>query len=133
MRFTLDQYPAAIAQAAQAVSQIDQRIGEVKFQINKIECNAEVVVAFDAGLKNHYQRKARWIEIIQASDNHETYANSLLRLTTDRANAVAMLEQLRNEFTVAKLVAQTAIADRMAGVDTFDSIAAGGRNAQNKN
>jgi hypothetical protein len=133
MRFTLDQYPAAIAQAAQSVSQIDQRIGEAKLQLDKIEGNADIVTAFDVNLKNDHQRKARRIEILQTSANHETYTNSLLRLTTDRANAVAMLEQLRNEFTVAKLVAQTAIADRMAGVDTFDLIATGGRNAQSKN
>jgi hypothetical protein len=133
MRFTLDQYPAAIAQAAQSVSQIDQRIGEAKLQLDKIEGNADIVTAFDVNLKNDHQRKAHRIEILQTSANHETYTNSLLRLTTNRANAVAMLEQLRNEFTVAKLVAQTAIADRMAGVDTFDSVATGGRNAQNKN
>jgi hypothetical protein len=47
MRFTLVQYPAAIAQAAQAVNEIDHRIGELKQHITKLDGNAELVVAFE--------------------------------------------------------------------------------------
>jgi hypothetical protein len=100
MRFTLNQYPAAIAQAAQAVNEIDHRINEIRYHMNKMDGNAEMVVAFDVTLKNDHQRKARRFEVLQINPEYEKATKSLNRLTTDRANALAMLEQLRNEFNL---------------------------------
>jgi hypothetical protein len=117
MRFTLNQYPAAIAQAAQAVNEIDHRINETKYHMNKMDGNAEMVVAFDVMLKNDHQRKARRFEVLQVNPEYDKATKTLNRLTTDRANAMAMLEQLRNEFNVAKLEAQTSMTERLVGTD----------------
>jgi hypothetical protein len=117
MRFTLSQYPSAIAQAAQAVNEIDHRLGEVKHHLNRLDGNAEMIVAFDVMLKNDNQRKARRFEVLQVNPEFDQATKSLNRLSTDRANAMAMLEQLRNEFTVAKLTAQTTMAERLVGTE----------------
>jgi hypothetical protein len=117
MRFTLSQYPSAIAQAAQAVNEIDHRLNEVKHHLNRLDGNAEMVVAFDVMLKNDNQRKARRFEVLQVNPEFDQATKSLNRLSTDRANAMAMLEQLRNEFTVAKLTAQTTMAERLVGTE----------------
>ncbi|MFM2429144.1 MAG: hypothetical protein RLZZ511_357 [Cyanobacteriota bacterium] len=117
MRFSLNQYPAAIAQAAQAVNEIDHRINETKLHLAKMDGNAEMVVAFDINLKNDNQRKARRFEVLQINQEYEKATKTLNRLTTDRANAMAMVEQLRNEFNVAKLEAQTAMTDKLLGTD----------------
>jgi hypothetical protein len=122
MRFTLNQYPAAIAQAAQAVNEIDHRIAAVKVHISKLDGNAEMVVAFDMGLKNDNQRKARRFEVLQINPEFDQATKSLNRLTTDRANAMAMLEQLRNEFVVAKLTAQTTIAEKLVGTEFHELV-----------
>jgi phosphopantetheine adenylyltransferase len=117
MRFTMNQYPAAIAQAAQAVNEIDHRINEVKQHLNKLDGNAEMVVAFDINLKNDNQRKARRFEVLQVNPEFDQATKTLNRLTTDRANAMAMLEQLRNEFAVAKLAAQTTMTEKLVGTE----------------
>jgi phosphopantetheine adenylyltransferase len=117
MRFTLAQYPAAIAQAAQAVNEIDHRISDVKQHLTKLDGNAEMVVAFDVTLKNDNQRKARRFEVLQVNPEFDKATKTLNRLTTDRANAMAMLEQLRNEFSVAKLEAQTNMTEKLVGTE----------------
>jgi uncharacterized protein (UPF0128 family) len=122
MRFTMNQYPAAIAQAAQAVNEIDHRINEAKLHLNKLDGNAEMIIAFDVTLKNDNQRKARRFEVLQANQEFEKATKLLNRLTTDRANAVAMLEQLRNEFAVAKLQAQTTMAERLVGTEFHELV-----------
>ncbi|MBE9031913.1 hypothetical protein IQ266_19440 [filamentous cyanobacterium LEGE 11480] len=122
MRFILNQYPAAIAQAAQAVNEIDHRINDTKHHLAKMDGNAEMVVAFDVTLKNDNQRKARRFEVLQANLEYEKATKTLNRLTTDRANAMAMLEQLRNEFHVGKLEAQTAMADKLVGTDLHEMV-----------
>ncbi len=122
MRFTLVQYPAAIAQAAQAVNEIDHRIGELKQHLGKLDGNAELVVAFDVNLKNDNQRKARRFEVLQVNLEYEQAMKSLNRLNTDRANAMAMLEQLRNEFSAMKIETRLSIVDRLAGVESRELV-----------
>jgi chromosome segregation ATPase len=122
MRFTLVQYPAAIAQAAQAVNEIDHRIGELKQHITKLDGNAELVVAFDTNLKNDNQRKARRFEVLQVNLEYEQAMKSLNRLSTDRANAMAMLEQLRNEFSAMKVEMRLSIVDRLAGAESRELV-----------
>jgi chromosome segregation ATPase len=122
MRFTLVQYPAAIAQAAQAVNEIDYRIGELKQHLGKLDGNAELVVAFDVNLKNDNQRKARRFEVLQVNLEYEQAMKSLNRLNTDRANAMAMLEQLRNEFSAMKIETRLSIVDRLAGVESRELV-----------
>ncbi len=117
MRFTMNQYPAAIAQAAQAVNEIDHRMNEVKQHLNKLDGNAEMIVAFDINLKNDNQRKARRFEVLQVNPEFDKATKTLNRLTTDRANAMAMLEQLRNEFAVEKLTAQTTMTEKLVGTE----------------
>jgi hypothetical protein len=114
MQFTLEQYPAAIAQAVQSVTQINQQIVQVRLKLDRIEENAEIAVSFDVTLKNDRQRDARRFEMLQASADYETYTKSLIRLKCDQSNAEAMLEQLRNGFSAAMLLIQMQIADRGA-------------------
>lgn len=111
----LSQYPAAIAQAAQTVNELDAQISAVQLSINRQEANADKKVAFESDLRNDSQRKARRFELLEVNLEYQHALNSLMRLTTQKANAIAQLEYLRNQFSVAKLETRLAIARQLAG------------------
>jgi len=118
----LSQYPALIDQAAQAVNDLDLKIAELRQDIAVLEGKAEVIVAFEANLKNDNQRKARRFELLQDNQEHQLLLNKLVRLTTDKSNAIAHLEYLRNQFSVAKLEARWAIAEKLVGLESRELI-----------
>ncbi len=122
MRLTLAQYPAAIAAAAQNLNEIDFQIGETRQHLARLEGNAEMIVAFETALKNDNQRRARRFEVLQANPEYEKALTYLNRLATDKANATARLEHLRNEFTIAKLEFQNGIAQRIVGIESRELV-----------
>ena len=103
MRLSLIQYPSAIAQAAEALSEIDFRMGEARQHLARLEGNSEMVIAFEAVLKNDNQRRARRFEVLQS-------------------NATARLEHLRNDFAIAKLELQNTIAQRITGIESRELV-----------
>lgn len=107
----LSQYPATIATAANAVIEIEQRIAEHRDALNAIELEIELVVQFDVDLKNEAQRKARKAEVLADHDEHAIKVRQIARASHDRAIAVIVLEQRRNEFSVAKIEARSRIAE----------------------
>ncbi|AFZ14070.1 hypothetical protein Cri9333_3238 [Crinalium epipsammum PCC 9333] len=120
----LSQYPAAIAQAAQAVNELDSQLAAVQLQINRIENNADKISAFEPHLKNDNQRKARRFEVLQVSLEYQQAINTMMRLTAEKANAMTHLEYLRNQFSVAKLEVRSAIARQLSGTDALELIGA---------
>ncbi len=122
MKLSLSQYPGAIAQAAQTLNDIEQQLAEARQHIARLEGNADRVVAFEANLKNDSQRRARRFEVLQANLEYR-HANEVLnRLTTEKSNATARLEQLRNEFSVAKLEVRLAIAQQLIGIEARELV-----------
>lgn len=122
MKLHLSQYPTAIAQAAEAVNALDHQIAEVRHHLSRLEGNADMVVAFEANLRNENQRKARRFEVLQANSEYQRAMDALTRLSTDKANALARLEHLRNEFSVAKLEARLAIAQKLMGLESRELV-----------
>jgi len=122
MKLSLSQYPSAIAQAAQAANEMDYQIAEVRQHIARLEGSADMVVAFETGLKNDNQRKARRFEVLQVNHEYQRALDSLNRLTTEKANAIARLEHLRNEFSVAKLEARLTIAQQLIGLESRELV-----------
>ncbi len=122
MRLTLVQYPAAIAAAAQSLSEIDFQMGETRQHVTRLEGNAEMIVAFEVALKNDNQRRARRFEVLQANPEYDKALTYLNRLTADKANATARLEHLRNEFAIAKLEFQNSIAQRIVGIESRELV-----------
>jgi uncharacterized small protein (DUF1192 family) len=122
MKLSLSQYPGAIAQAAQAVNELDHQIAEVRQHIARLEGNADMVVAFETALKNDNQRKARRFEVLQVNQEYQRAMDAANRLTTDKANALARLEYLRNEFSVAKLEARMTIAQQLMGLESRELV-----------
>lgn len=122
MKLGLNQYPAAIVQAAQAVNELEHQIAEVRMHLARLEGNADMVVAFEASLKNDNQRRARRFEVLQVNPEYERANDKLLRLATDKANALARLEHLRNEFSVAKLEARLTIAQKLTGLEARELV-----------
>lgn len=122
MKLRLEQYPDAIAQAAQAANELDYQIAEVKQQLANLEAQADVVVAFDSDLKNDFQRKARRHEVLQANPAYEPTQERFLQLTTEKANALAYLEQLRNHFSVAKLETRLRIVQQLTGLESRELV-----------
>jgi hypothetical protein len=98
----LSQYPAAISQMAQAVNSLNHLVRSQKSHIAKLEGNAEIVIAFNVNLRTKQQQGASRIALLQATDHGESI-DRLNRTITDHANALATLEQLRNEFAVLKI------------------------------
>lgn len=122
MKLSLSQYPSAIAQAAQAANEMDYQIAEVRQHIGRLEGSADMVVAFETALKNENQRKARRFEVLQVNQEYQRAIDALNRLTTEKANAIARLEHLRNEFSVAKIEARLAIAQQLAGLEARELV-----------
>lgn len=122
MKLSLGQYPSAIAQAAQAVNEMEHQIAEVRQHIARLEGNADMVVAFETNLKNDNQRKARRFEVLQVNHEYQRALDALNRLTTEKSNAIARLEHLRNEFSVAKLEARLQIAQQLVGMEARELV-----------
>lgn len=122
MTIQLSHYPAAIAQAAQRVNELDSQLMAVQQLINREEGNGERVSAFEPDLKNDTQRKARRFEVLLINQEYQTAVNTLIRLTADKANAIAHLEYLRNQFSVAKLEARLAIAQQLTDFESRELV-----------
>ena len=122
MTMQLSHYPGAIAQAAQRVNELDSQIMAVQQLINREEGNADRVSAFELDLKNDTQRKARRFEVLLTNHEYQTALNTLMRLTAEKANALAHLEYLRNQFSVAKLEARSAIAQQLTDFESRELV-----------
>ncbi|PZV12181.1 MAG: hypothetical protein DCF22_12910 [Leptolyngbya sp.] len=88
----------------------------------RLEGNADKISAFEANLKNDNQRRARRFEILQANHEYRHACDAINRLNTEKAHAVARLEHLRNEFSVAKLETRLAIAQKLIGLETRELV-----------
>jgi phage shock protein A len=122
MKLSLNQYPSAIAQAAQVVNELDHQIAETRQHIARLEGNADRIVAFEANLKNDNQRRARRFEVLQVNPEYPRACDVLNRLITDKSHAVARLEHLRNEFNVAMLETRMAIAQQLVGLESRELV-----------
>jgi len=118
----LSQYPAAIAQASQAVNDLDAQVAAVQLLINRIEGNADKIAAFESDLKNDSQRKARRFEVLQINLEYQMALDKLIHVNAERGNAIAHLEYLRNQFSVAKLEARLAIARQLSGTEALELV-----------
>ena len=122
MTMQLSHYPAAIAQAAERVNEMDSQLMAVQHQINRFEGNADRVAAFDMDMKNDAQRKARRFEVLLTNQEYQKAMDALLRLSAEKANAIAHLEYLRNQFSVAKLEARLAIAQQLTDFESRELV-----------
>jgi outer membrane lipoprotein-sorting protein len=122
MIMQLSHYPAAIAQAAERVNEIDSQLLAVQQVIHRLEGNAERVAAFEPELKNDSQRKARRFEVLLIDQEYQKAVDTSMRLTSEKANALAHLEYLRNQFSVAKLEARLAIAQQLTDFESRELV-----------
>ena len=122
MTMELNHYPGAIAQAAQRVNELDSEIMAVQQLLDRVEGNADSRSAFDIDLKNDLQRRARRFEVLLTDREYQTATNTLMRLTAEKANALAHLEYLRNQFSVAKLETRRAIAQQLTDFESRELV-----------
>ncbi|WP_017656215.1 hypothetical protein [Fortiea contorta] len=118
----LSHYPGVIVQAAQRVNEIDSQLMAVQQQINRFEGNADRTAAFEIDLKNDAQRKARRFEVLLINQEYQKAMDTLIRLTSEKANAIAHVEYLRNQFSVAKLEARLAIAQQLTDFESRELV-----------
>ena len=118
----LTHYPIAIAQAAQKVVELDYQLAKLKEQITIFEGQADLTVAQDQTLKNDAQRKAYRFELLQANQEYQKVQEQFVRLTAEKANSVAHLEYIRNQFSVAKLEARLIIAQQISGLEARELV-----------
>lgn len=118
----LSHYPVAIAQAAQRVVELDYQLANIRERITSFEGQADMTVATNPKLKNDGQRKARRFEMLQFNQEYQKSQHLLTQLTAEKANAIAHLEYLRNQFSVAKLEARLIIAQQLAGLESRELV-----------
>ncbi|BAY16240.1 hypothetical protein NIES2109_24940 [Nostoc sp. HK-01] len=118
----MSHYPSAIAQAAQRVNELDSQLMAVQHQINRFEGNADRAAAFDVDLKNDAQRKARRFEVLLLNHEYQKAIDTQIQLTMEKANAIAHLEYLRNQFSVAKLEARLAITQQLTDYESRELV-----------
>jgi hypothetical protein len=118
----LNHYPSAIVQAAQRVSEIDSQLMAVQLQVNRFEGNADRIASFDMDLKNDAQRKGRRFEVLLVNQEYQKALDAQIRLITEKANALAYLEYLRNQFSVAKLEARLSIVQQLNDVEARELV-----------
>ncbi|MBW4665040.1 MAG: hypothetical protein KME01_12705 [Chroococcus sp. CMT-3BRIN-NPC107] len=122
MTMELNHYPGAIAQAAQRVNELDSEIMAVQQLLYRVEGYADTRSAFDTDLKNDLQRKARRFEVLLVDKEYQTATNTLMRLSAEKANALAHLEYLRNQFSVAKLETRRVIAQQLTDFESRELV-----------
>ncbi|MCL1464941.1 hypothetical protein [Argonema galeatum] len=118
----LSDYPLAISQAAQRIAELDYELSAMRQLINAFEGRADMMVAVSSQLRNEVQRRARRFELLQFNHEYQKALDLLTQLNTEKANAIAYLEYLRNQFTVAKLEARLAIAQQLAGLEARELV-----------
>ncbi|MBD1920710.1 hypothetical protein H6F77_06385 [Microcoleus sp. FACHB-831] len=118
----LNQYPAAIALAAQRVNEIDSQIASIHLLINRLEGNADKIAAFEVDLKNENQRKARRFDVLATNIEYQRSLDSLIQLNSEKANAVVHLEYMRNQFSVAKLEARLSLVQQLNDFETRELV-----------
>jgi hypothetical protein len=114
----LSDYPVAIARTNQAIVELDYELSALRQVISAFECKAEMIVATDSNLKNDSQRKARRFELLEVNQEYQKAQELSAKLATEKSNAVAHLEYLRNQFSIAKLEARLTIAQQLSGLES---------------
>ncbi len=120
--FKLSDYPLAISQATQRITELDYELSAIRQLIDAFEGRTDLLVAADPKLKNSAQRKARRFELLQFNQEYQKAIDILTKLSVEKSSAIAHLEYLRNQFSVAKLEAQLAIAQQLSGLEARELI-----------
>jgi hypothetical protein len=118
----LSHYPSVIFQAAQRVNEIDSQLMAVQQQVHRFEGNADRIAAFEMDLKNDAQRKSRRFEVLLVDRDYQKAVDTQIQLITEKANAIAHLEYLRNQFSVAKLEARLNIASQLTDFESRELV-----------
>ena len=120
--FKLRDYPLAISQTAKRITELDYELSAIRQLVVAFEGKADTLVAVDPKLKNETQRKARRFELLQFNQEYQRAQDLLLKLNIEKSDAIAHLEYLRNQFSVAKLEARLAIAQQLAGLEARELV-----------
>jgi hypothetical protein len=118
----LSHYPVAIAQAAQKVIELDYQLANIRERMTTFEGEADIKVAADRELKNDAQRKAQRFELLQVNQEYQKAQDFFMQLNAEKSNAIARLEYLRNQFSVAKLEARLIIAQQLSGLESRELV-----------
>lgn len=118
----LDHYPGAIANAAHTVNDLENTLVNLKYRLASSENAANCEVAFDLTLKNEVQRTTRRHELLMVDDVYQDLTKQCNRLSHEKANALTHLEQLRNEFSVAKIQSRQEIAQQLTSLEVRELV-----------
>jgi crotonobetainyl-CoA:carnitine CoA-transferase CaiB-like acyl-CoA transferase len=112
----LKEYPAAIAKAARNIYRLEGDVWDCRNQLAALEWQIEAAIAHDPDLKNDQQRKARRLELQQASDS-QTARETLKKAEARLEQAQIQVTLLRDTFRIEILETRERIArleaDRM--------------------
>jgi hypothetical protein len=66
--------------------------------------------------------RGRRFELLCVNQEYQTAQNTLIRLMSEKGSAIAHLEYLRNQFSVAKLEMRMAIVQQLAGAESRELV-----------
>jgi hypothetical protein len=118
----LDYYPSAIANAANSLNELEAMLINLKTRLAVSENAATAEVAFDLTLKNDKQRDIRRYELLCADDVYQDLSKQCNRINHEKANALTYLDQLRNEFSVAKLQVRQEIVQQLTSIEVRELV-----------
>ncbi|QSJ14153.1 hypothetical protein JYQ62_19640 [Nostoc sp. UHCC 0702] len=110
LQLHLHEYPGAIANLQVQLLKLDQSVEQISQRVKHVCDQFELQTAFDPELKNEQQRKAKKAELIRQSGDYEQLNHVLGEETYRRDILCIQLEQLKSEFSVAKLLKRETVA-----------------------
>jgi hypothetical protein len=111
------EYPGAIARTQHQILDLNKQIEKISQSLNQVCNDFDLSVAFDPELKNEQQRKAKKAELLRTSGDYEVLSRNLAIAKYNCSRAEIELEQLKGEFTVARLLKREAIAKLEASTE----------------
>lgn len=106
----LKEYPSAIAVLEIAIHQLDQEIAILQNNRHKVEYDIDQQIAFDTTLTNDAKRKAMRVALLEMHPDYSNYEDKLEVFKNHRTLDLIELNELRGNFSVAKLEARERIA-----------------------
>lgn len=106
----LNEYPTAIAKLQTQLTGFDLAVEKTQATLKQIESEIDTCVAFDSGLRNDAQRKAKRQELLEEHLHYWEQQEILSQTKAKREQIFIELCLRRNEFSILKLERREAIA-----------------------
>lgn len=118
----ISEFPEKIYLATIALQALDEQITRQKRAMESIELDADHAIAFAGNLNNDAKRKVFRSQWLDENRDYQAALEVLQQLQAQRWQTAANLKLLKNQFSVAKLEAKAAIADKLIAAESREIV-----------